>query len=53
MKLAISIDDVRDAHERIRGLIHLTPVLTCSTLERLTGLSLHFKAEVFQKRYQL
>lgn len=41
--------DVRAASDRLRGLVHRTPVLTCATLDRLAGRSLHFKCEQFQK----
>ncbi|KAL4452087.1 hypothetical protein ABPG75_007749 [Micractinium tetrahymenae] len=48
-ELAVSLEDVRAAATRIEGKVHRTPVLTSSTLDALSGLSLHFKAEVFQK----
>ena len=44
-----SYDAVVAAHERIRPHIHRTPVLTSSYLDRLTGASLYFKCENFQK----
>lgn len=44
-----SIDDVREAHERIKPYIHQTPVLTSSYLNELTGAQLFFKCENFQK----
>jgi threonine dehydratase len=47
--MSISIDDIRAAHERIRPYIHRTPVLTCRTLDRLSGAELFFKCENFQK----
>lgn len=37
------------AAQRIHALVHRTPVLTCRTLNRLTGAELFFKAENFQK----
>ena len=37
------------AHERIRPYIHQTPVLTCETLNRLSGAEVYFKCENFQK----
>ena len=40
---------IQAAHERIRPHIHRTPVLTCSTIDRLAGASLFFKCENFQK----
>lgn len=42
-------DDVVAAHERIRPYIHRTPVLTSSFLDDLTGATLFFKCENFQK----
>jgi len=37
------------AHERIRPYIHRTPVLTCQTLNELSGATVFFKCENFQK----
>jgi len=48
-KYATSIDDVRAAAERIRGVGHRTPILTSKTLDRLAGRKLFFKCENFQK----
>ena len=42
-------DDVLAAHDRIAPHIHRTPVLTSSFLDALTGASLFFKCENFQK----
>jgi threonine dehydratase len=42
-------DDVLTAHARIAPYIHRTPVLTSSYLDALTGASLFFKCENFQK----
>ena len=44
-----TFDDVRRAAERIRPLVHRTPVLTCESLDRLAGCRLFFKAENLQK----
>jgi len=44
-----TFDDVREAHERIKPHIHRTPVLTSSYFDELTGASLFFKCENFQK----
>ncbi len=41
--------DIESAHERIRPYIHRTPVLTCSTINGMTGAELYFKCENFQK----
>ena len=42
-------DDVVAAHERIRPYIHNTPVLTSTTFDEMSGASLFFKCENFQK----
>ncbi len=44
-----TIDDIRQAAERIKPHVHRTPVLTCTGLNRLTGCRLFFKTENFQK----
>ena len=44
-----TIDDIRRAAERIRPYAHRTPVLTCQTLNQMTGMSLFFKCENLQK----
>lgn len=44
-----SIEDVRDAHNRIQPYIHRTPILTSTYLNQLTGAELFFKCENFQK----
>ncbi|XP_024420530.1 serine racemase [Desmodus rotundus] len=45
----ISFADVEKAHTNIRDCIHLTPVLTSSILNQVTGRNLYFKCELFQK----
>lgn len=42
-------DDVLAARTRIAPHAHRTPVLTCSTLDRISGASLFFKCENLQK----
>ncbi|KAA5607154.1 pyridoxal-phosphate dependent enzyme [Roseospira marina] len=42
-------DDVLAAHARIQPYIHRTPILTCATLDRMSGAELLFKCENFQK----
>lgn len=42
-------DSVRQAARRIEPLVHRTPVLTCSSLDRLASAELYFKCENFQK----
>ena len=49
VEYAASIDDVRTAAERIRGVGHRTPVLTSNTLDQMAGRKLFFKCENFQK----
>ncbi len=48
-KYAIDIHDCWQAHTNICGLAHETPVMTSSTLNDLSKLSLYFKCEIFQK----
>ena len=45
----LGLQDIRDAHARIRDKINRTPVLTSSTLDAQCGGSLFFKCENFQK----
>ena len=47
--LAISYADVAQAHERIAGAAHRTPVLTSRTADGMTGASLFFKCENLQR----
>lgn len=47
--LAITYGDVVAAHDRIREAAHRTPVLTSRTADAMTGASLLFKAENFQR----
>ncbi len=46
---AATIDDVREAAERIRPYAHRTPVMTCSTIDELAGRKVFFKCENFQR----
>ena len=48
-KYAASIEDVRAASERIKGVGHRTPILTSQTLDKMAGRKLFFKCENFQK----
>lgn len=41
--------DIEAAHERIKNYIHITPVMTSTGINSITGSSLHFKCENFQK----
>ena len=49
VEYAASIDDVRTAAKRIRGVGHRTPILTSKTLDQMAGRKLFFKCENFQK----
>lgn len=49
MKDHPTIDDVREAAERIRPYAHRTPVLTSSTLNEMCSAEIFFKCENFQK----
>jgi len=44
-----SFQDVEQAHRRIAGSIHKTPVLTSSSINESSGAELYFKCENFQK----
>ncbi len=46
---ASNLDLIREAQTRIAPFIHRTPLLTSATLDRLSGRSLHFKCETFQR----
>lgn len=49
MKLAPSLGNIREAKARIAPHVHRTPVLTCRTLDRMTGAEVFFKCENLQK----
>ena len=49
MSLPISFADVAAAHERIRGVAHVTPVATSRTANQISGAELFFKCENFQR----
>ena len=40
---------IEAAHARIQPYIHRTPILTCQTLNEISGIELYFKCENFQK----
>ena len=44
-----SKEDILDTHEAIAPMIHRTPVLTCSSIDQISGAHLFFKCENFQK----
>ena len=43
-----SIEDIKAAHDRIRDRVHRTPVMTCRTLDELSGRKLFIKCENLQ-----
>ncbi len=47
--LAINLEDVRDAAERLGGIANVTPVHTSRTLNELTGREIWLKCENFQR----
>lgn len=49
MPLSVAYDDIRQAAQRLAGVAHRTPVLTSATADRLTGASIFFKCENFQR----
>jgi threonine dehydratase len=49
ISMDITKEQIEQAHERIRPFIHQTPVLTSTTLNHISGATLFFKCENFQK----
>lgn len=47
--MAVTSADVLDAAKRIEGLVHRTPVITSTRLDRLAHAQLYFKCENLQK----
>lgn len=47
--LAISYDDVVDAHQRLEGIAHRTPVLTSLTADAISGGHVFFKCDNLQR----
>ena len=45
VEYAATLASVREAHDRIRPFVNLTPVMTSSTMDRLSGLDLFFKCK--------
>lgn len=44
-----TLDEIREAADRIGPHIHRTPVLTCGTINKMIGAEIYFKCENFQK----
>jgi threonine ammonia-lyase medium form len=49
VELAISFEDVKAASQVIAGVANRTPVMTSRTVNELTGYSVYFKCENFQR----
>jgi threonine dehydratase len=47
--LSVSFNDVRDAAEILRGVVHVTPVMTSRQLNEASGASVFLKCENFQR----
>src|SRR5262245_57396241 len=45
----VTLQDVQAARRRIAERVHVTPVVSSTSLERQLGMRLAFKAELFQK----
>lgn len=45
----LTVQDIREAHARIRRFIHRTPIMTSASLDELAGAHLYFKCENFQR----
>src|SRR5438105_11864351 len=46
---SVTFADVRQAAERLRGIVHRTPVASSAALDRLAGNTLHLKCENLQR----
>ena len=49
MKPSMTLGTVREAHQRIKGLIHRTPLMTSRSLSSLTSADIFFKCENLQR----
>ena len=47
--MKLTIEDIQQAHERIKPYIHCTPILQSAQLNKIFGCELFFKADNFQK----
>lgn len=45
----VTLDSIRDAAARLKGIAHRTPVLRSRTLDALVGAEVHLKCENFQR----
>jgi len=48
-KYAADISSIKEAHARIKSLVHETPVLSSTSLNVMSGRQLYFKCECLQK----
>jgi len=48
-KYAADISSIKEAHARIKSLVHKTPLLSSSSLNAMSGRKLYFKCECLQK----
>ncbi|WP_181768942.1 pyridoxal-phosphate dependent enzyme, partial [Streptomyces albidus (ex Kaewkla and Franco 2022)] len=46
---SVTLEDVREAADRLKGVAHRTPVLHSRTLDRLVGAETYLKCENFQR----
>ncbi len=46
---AVTLKDIESACQRIAQHVHRTPVLTCSTFDKMSNFKLFFKCENLQK----
>ncbi len=44
-----TFEDIIDAHSRIKGFVHITPIFTSVSINRIVGAELFFKCENLQK----
>ncbi len=44
-----TLKDIQEARERLEGVAHRTPILTCKTINELAGANVSFKAENLQR----
>ena len=45
----LSIEDIREAEQRIKGFTTVTPVMTSHRMDTKAGRNLFFKCELFQR----
>ncbi|XP_033115087.1 serine racemase-like [Anneissia japonica] len=45
----VAFEDIQQAHQRIKGHVNMTPVMTFDYFDKLVPCKLHFKCESFQK----